>query len=105
MSESNPRHLLNEDEAAAVLGRLAGWERVGDGLEKVFQFGSYLEGIDFVRRLALAAEAMDHHPELTVGWRRVRVRTTTHRPKGLTGLDEKLAKAAERVSGVNNGGV
>ena len=71
--------------------------------EKVFEFGSYLEGIEFVRKLAMEAEAMDHHPEMVVGWRKVRVRSTTHRPKGLTGLDGELAEAAERVSGGDGG--
>jgi len=103
MSELDRRRLLNEEEVAAWLGRLPGWGRVEDGLEKVFEFGSYLEGIEFVRRLAMEAEAMDHHPELVVGWRKVRVRSTTHRPKGLTGLDGELAEAAERVSGGDAG--
>ena len=103
MSEMDRRRLLNEEEVAALLARLPGWERVEDGLEKVFEFGSYLDGIEFVRRLAMEAEAMDHHAELVVGWRKVRVRSTTHRPKGLTGLDGELAEAAERVSGGDGG--
>ena len=97
MSDLEQRRLLDGDEVAAIVGRWAGWEVVDGGLEKVFGFGAYLEGIEFVRRLAEAAEAMDHHPDLMVGWRKVRVRATTHSAKGVTRLDEALAEAAERL--------
>jgi 4a-hydroxytetrahydrobiopterin dehydratase len=97
VSNSDQRRLLAAGEVLALLGRLPGWVVVEGGLEKVFEFGSYLDGIEFVRRLGEVAEGMDHHPEMMVGWKKVRVRIMTHRPKGLTGLDEELAKAAVRV--------
>lgn len=103
MSDLDRLRLLDGDEVSAMVGRLSGWEVVDEGLEKVFGFGSYLEGIEFVRRLALEAEAMDHHPDLEVGWRRVRVRLTTHSVGGVTRLDGALAEAAERVSGGDGG--
>jgi 4a-hydroxytetrahydrobiopterin dehydratase len=97
MSGIEQRRLLRADEVAALVGRLAGWEIVDGGLEKVFGFGAYLEGIEFVRRLAEVAEAMDHHPDLSVGWRKVGVRLTTHSAKGVTRLDGELAEAAEKL--------
>jgi 4a-hydroxytetrahydrobiopterin dehydratase len=60
---------LDEGEVLALLGRLPGWVVVEGGLEKVFEFGSYLDGIEFVRRLGEVAEGMDHHPEMMVGWK------------------------------------
>ncbi|HBJ82563.1 MAG TPA: 4a-hydroxytetrahydrobiopterin dehydratase, partial [Verrucomicrobiales bacterium] len=41
--------------------------------------------------VAQEAEALNHHPNLLVGWRQVTVRLTTHSAGGLTGLDVTLA--------------
>jgi 4a-hydroxytetrahydrobiopterin dehydratase len=94
------RELLTEEERAALARRLAGWEASGERLERTFRFASYMAGIGFVNRLAEAAEAMDHHPDLVVGWRKVTVRLTTHSAGGVTGLDAELAAEAERLAGV-----
>ncbi|MDI1315396.1 4a-hydroxytetrahydrobiopterin dehydratase [Prosthecobacter sp.] len=70
---------------------LPGWQVEGTELVKEFRFTSYLAGIEFVRRVAGLAEAMNHHPDLFVGWRKVTVRLSTHSAGGLTGLDFALA--------------
>ena len=44
---------------------------------------------------AHAAEAMNHHPDLFVGWRKVTVRLSTHSAGGLTLLDLDLARRAD----------
>ena len=67
------------------------WQIEGKELVKEFRFPSYLAGIEFVRRVALLAEAMNHHPDLVVGWRKVTVRLSTHSAGGLTRLDFTLA--------------
>ena len=90
--------LLSEEEITAALASLAGWRVEGKELVKDFRFTSYLAGIDFVSRLGQAAEAMNHHPDLLVGWRRVMMRVTTHSAGGLTGLDLALAREAERLA-------
>jgi 4a-hydroxytetrahydrobiopterin dehydratase len=51
-----------------------------------------------VREVAGCAEALNHHPDLLVGWRKVTVRLTTHSAGGLTGLDGELAVQAEAAA-------
>ena len=92
------RALLTEEEIATALATLEGWCVEGHELVKTFRFPSYLAGIDFVSRLGQAAEAMNHHPDLLVGWRRVTMRVTTHSTGGLTELDLALAREAERLA-------
>ncbi len=92
------RTLLTEEEVANALASLEGWSVEGCELVKTFRFHSYLAGIDFVRCLGQAAEAMNHHPDLLVGWRKVTMRATTHSAGGLTELDVALARAAERLT-------
>jgi len=68
------------------------WQVEGRELVKEFRFPSYLDGIEFVRCVALLAEAMNHHPDLVVAWRKVTVRLSTHSAGGLTRLDFAMAR-------------
>ena len=76
------------------------WRVEGTELVKEFHFSSYLVGIEFVRRIALLAEAMNHHPDLLVGWRKVTVRLSTHSAGGLTRLDFALAGQISDVEAI-----
>jgi 4a-hydroxytetrahydrobiopterin dehydratase len=69
---------LNPDELTAALTRLNGWALVSDQLEKTFQFKSYLEGVAFASAVGVVAEGCEHHPDLFIGWRKVKVSFTTH---------------------------
>ena len=93
----NARHsamkpsLLSPPQIEACLLKLPGWEIDGTELVRTFPFRSYMDGIEFVNQAATAAEAMNHHPDLMVGWRKVSARITTHSAGGLTHLDVELA--------------
>jgi len=66
---------------AEIIERLAGlnrWERDGDLLIKTFQFDSYLAGVAFASSVGVIAEGLNHHPDMTIGWRKVTVSFTTH---------------------------
>jgi len=83
--------LLSESAIQQQMAALPAWQLEGKELVKEFRFASYLAGIDFVRRVAVLAEALNHHPDLLVGWRKVTVRLSTHSAGGLTRLDFELA--------------
>lgn len=83
--------LLSASAVQQHLIPLPGWQVEGAELVKEFRFTNYLAGIEFVRRVAVLAEEMNHHPDLLVGWRKVTVRLTTHSVGGLTLLDFSLA--------------
>jgi len=76
------------------------WRVEGTALVKEFRFSSYLAGIEFVSRVALLAEALNHHPDLFVGWRKVTVRLSTHSAGGLTRLDFTLAGQISDVESI-----
>lgn len=86
------RELLTKDAILTALETLPGWETTGSGLKKTFSFTSYMAGIDFVTAAAREAEAMNHHPDLHVGWRKVGVELSTHSAGGITALDVELAR-------------
>lgn len=83
--------LLDPETLRQRLAALPGWAAEGNEIMKTFTFPSYLAGIDFVNAVAKQAEAMNHHPDLIVGWRKVTVRLSTHSKGGVTDLDLKLA--------------
>lgn len=84
--------LLNAEELVKQLNGVSGWEISKGALVKVFKFGSYLKGVDFARKCGEIAEEMNHHPDLLIQWRKVRVSISTHSAGGVTGLDFEYAK-------------
>ena len=74
----------------------SGWDEVDGALERTFELDSFLDALDFVNRLGALAEAEDHHPDITISYRKVTVRWWTHTAGGITDRDRDLAaKTAE----------
>ncbi len=80
------------------LAALPGWAREGDEIVKTFELPSFTEAIFFVDRMADEAEAANHHPDIDIRYRRVRVALTTHDEGGITDKDFALAAEIESVS-------
>lgn len=83
---------LTEAELASALAGLAGWELRGGKLHREFRFRDFRAAFAFMTRCALAAEALDHHPDWTNVYDRVTVDLVTHDAGGLTSLDLELAR-------------
>lgn len=70
--------------------------RVEEGkLAKDFRFKDFRAAFAFMSRVAGHADALDHHPEWSNVYNRVKVALTTHDAGGLTELDFRLARAME----------
>lgn len=92
--------VLTPDRIRQSLGELPGWRVEGASLVRDFEFpGGFMGSIGFVNRLAEAAEAADHHPDLAISWNRVTVRLSTHSKGGITENDVALAHQADRLAG------
>jgi 4a-hydroxytetrahydrobiopterin dehydratase len=87
--------LLSPSELAAALATLPGWQAEGGHLVHGRKFSSYLDGVRFAGAVAEVAEAMNHHPDILIRWRQVRLSIFTHSAGGLT---ERDAEFARRVS-------
>ncbi len=86
---------MTGEEAEPLLQVLSGWTLIDGTIEKRFQFNSYLSGLEFAYALGKVAEQQDHHPDMLVKWRRVRVTLSTHVIKGLSMNDFIMAAKAE----------
>jgi 4a-hydroxytetrahydrobiopterin dehydratase len=90
---------LTADETAPLLERLGGDWGVVDGhhLEKEYRFPDFAEALAFANRVGEVAEEQGHHPDILVGWGRVRLFIWTHVIDGLTESDFILAAKADRA--------
>ena len=57
-----------------------------------------MAGITFVDRVAVAAERMDHHPDLDIRFIRIVATLSTHSAGGITGTDVQLAHEMDRLA-------
>jgi 4a-hydroxytetrahydrobiopterin dehydratase len=89
---------LTRSEAQERLKTLNGWTLEGDAIRKQFTFGGFPEAIAFVNRLALKAEAADHHPDILINYKRVTLTYTTHSEGGLTAKDFDGAAVADKLA-------
>jgi 4a-hydroxytetrahydrobiopterin dehydratase len=83
------------EEAGERLRDLPGWILQSGSIQKEYRFKSYLAGLDFGYSLGKIAELEDHHPDLFIGWRRVKVVWSTHAIKGLSQNDFVMAAKSE----------
>lgn len=88
---------LTHADVDAALTDLAGWSREGDVIRKQFVFSGFPEAVAFVSRLVPGAEGADHHPDLTINYRKVTVEYTTHSEGGLTKKDLAGARMVEEI--------
>jgi 4a-hydroxytetrahydrobiopterin dehydratase len=88
---------LTGDEIAAALSSLPGWTRDGEALTKQFTCPSFPDAMSALVRLAFEAEAADHHPDVAINYRKVRLAYSTHSEGALTQKDVDGARAAERI--------
>jgi 4a-hydroxytetrahydrobiopterin dehydratase len=82
---------LSEPEVLDRMPTAKGWERHGDMLVRSWQFPSFRRALEFVNQVAGLAEKMDHHPDIILSYRHVRLELSTHSVGGLTDHDFTLA--------------
>lgn len=78
---------LTDTEIAPLLAQLDGWVRDGDALVKEFSFADHHWAQAFANAVMWVSHREDHHPDLFVGYNRVRVRYATHSVGGLSDND------------------
>ena len=91
--------LMSDGDVARELAGLDGWTLDGRAIRRQFTFAGFPEAVDFVQRLVPGCEAADHHPDVTINYRRVTLSYTTHSEGGLTVKDFAGARAADAAAG------
>jgi 4a-hydroxytetrahydrobiopterin dehydratase len=89
--------LLSPEAIQTLLMEIPEWKLEGDVITRTIKFPSFLEAVDAVNNIAREAEAIDHHPDIDIRWRNVRLALSTHSAGGLTTLDFQLAKKLDQI--------
>jgi len=89
---------LSAGEIEAALRSLSGWSLANGKLHRELSFANFSAAFGFMTRVALAAEAADHHPEWSNVWNRVVVDLSTHDAGGITEKDVALAKLISELA-------
>jgi 4a-hydroxytetrahydrobiopterin dehydratase len=89
---------LPDDQITTKLQALSGWAREGDAIVKTYELPTFMDAIAFVNGIAQRAEAADHHPDLDIRYRKVRVALSTHSEGGISDKDFALATEIEALS-------
>jgi 4a-hydroxytetrahydrobiopterin dehydratase len=90
--------LLSDDEVAAALAGLSGWTGTTEAVSRTVEAADFLAAIALVNRVAEAAEAADHHPDIDIRWRTVTFTLSTHSAGGVTGKDMEMARRIDELA-------
>jgi 4a-hydroxytetrahydrobiopterin dehydratase len=80
------------------LGALHGWAYKDGAIRRAYQTDGWPITLMLVNALGFIAEAADHHPDLSVTYRRVGVALSTHSAGGVTAKDFELARKFDEVA-------
>ena len=88
---------LSNEAIQQGLAKMQGWSYQGKDLHKKFTFKSFLPGIEFVNKIAEAAESAGYHPDITINYNVVSISLATHSEGGVTDKDFDMAGTIDQI--------
>ena len=88
---------LSRNEIHDKLKAAPDWSLAGKSIQRKFLFKGFLPAIDFVNRVAGAAEKAGHHPDITINYNQVTLTLSTHSEGGVTQKDFDMAREVDRL--------
>ena len=83
--------VLKDSEIKDALKSLAGWVHANNAIERSYEFKDFAGAMAFVNRVAAAAEAVNHHPDIDIRYNKVKLVLTSHDSGGVTQRDVRMA--------------
>ena len=94
---ARPKKLMDA-ELERGLAELPQWSLVDGKLHRELSFADFNEAFGFMTRVALHAEAMNHHPEWFNVYNKVDVTLATHDASGVAEKDVALATFMDGIA-------
>jgi len=89
---------LDKADIESSLQELKNWRINSQGkLEREYIFRTFREAFSFMTRVAFEAEELNHHPDWSNSYHKVKVELITHDAGGLTEKDTELARRIENI--------
>lgn len=73
------------------------WQENDNYLIKEFKFADFKAALLFVNKIGELAETANHHPDIELGWGKVKVKLTTHSEGAVTEKDHNLAQQIDNL--------
>lgn len=73
------------------------WQETNNQISKEFKFADFAAALDFVNKVGALAQEANHHPDIELGWGRVKITLTTHSENKVTDKDTILAKQIDQI--------
>lgn len=89
---------LKKEEIDDAIKILPGWELANGRLRADYQFNTFVEAFSFITAVALEAEKMNHHPDWSNSFNKVRIELMTHAAEGVTERDILLARKIQYLA-------
>ena len=89
---------LTPTQIKAALPQVPAWKKQRATITRTFQFEDFVAAMKFVNRVARAAEAAAHHPDVDIRWNKVTLTLATHSEGGLTKKDFALAQQIDKLA-------
>jgi 4a-hydroxytetrahydrobiopterin dehydratase len=91
--------VLSDPEIQDALKRLRGWQRQGTAIARLFEFPDFKKAMEFVNKVADAAEQANHHPDIDIRYNKVTTSLVSHDSGGVTQRDVRMAERINQISG------
>jgi len=91
--------VLTDAEIQQALGSLNGWQRNGKAIQRVFRFPDFKAAMQFVNKVADAAEQANHHPDIDIRYNAVTTALVSHDSGGVTQRDVRMAGVIDKIAG------
>jgi 4a-hydroxytetrahydrobiopterin dehydratase len=91
--------VLTDTEVKQSLGKLKEWQQKGEAIQRVFEFPDFKAAMQFVNKIADAAEQAGHHPDIDIRYNKVTMALVSHDSGGVTEKDVRMAEKINQIAG------
>lgn len=90
--------VLTDSEIQNALSSLPGWQRNGIAIQRTFEFPDFKAAMQFVNKVADAAEQANHHPDIDIRYNKVIMALVSHDSGGVTQRDVRMANKINEIA-------
>jgi 4a-hydroxytetrahydrobiopterin dehydratase len=90
--------VLTDPEIQQALTSLNGWQHNGTAIQRVFRFADFKQAMQFVNKIAEAAEQANHHPDIDIRYNTVTMALVSHDSGGVTQRDVRMAENINKIA-------
>jgi 4a-hydroxytetrahydrobiopterin dehydratase len=95
--------LLEPEAVQTLMQEVPEWKLEENSISRAFELASFALAIGFVNKVAEEAEKANHHPDIDIRWKTVKLSLSTHSAGGLTSADFTLATKLDQVFAQSSG--